>query len=82
MLICLGISVVTDVGHILYCLLQSESMPPVYKLTYFHGRGRGEVSRIMFAQAAVEYVDDRIELSAWPALKPSTHQIINILTPR
>jgi len=42
-----------------------------YKLTYFNGRGRAELSRLIFAQAGVPYEDVRIEGAQWPELKPS-----------
>jgi glutathione S-transferase len=45
---------------------------PQYKLTYFNGRGRGELIRLVFAQAGVEYEDVRVEKDKWPALKSST----------
>lgn len=48
---------------------------PNYKLTYFNGRGRAEMSRLIFAQAGVPYEDVRIERDAWPKLKPS--KIVN-----
>ncbi len=41
------------------------------KLTYFNGRGRGEPSRLILAQAGVDYEDVRIEFADWPALKSS-----------
>ena len=44
---------------------------PTYKLSYFAGRGRAEISRIMFAEAGAEYEDDRV--TDWPGtLKAST----------
>jgi glutathione S-transferase len=43
-----------------------------YKLTYFKGRGRAEIARLIFAAAGVAYEDVRIEKDQWPALKPST----------
>jgi glutathione S-transferase len=43
-----------------------------YKLTYFNGRGRAEIVRLVFAAAGVEYQDIRIEKANWPALKPTT----------
>ena len=45
---------------------------PTYKLTYFNGRGRAELARFVFAQAGVEYDDDRIVGETWPELKPKT----------
>ena len=42
-----------------------------YKLTYFNGRGRAELGRLIFAQAGVQYEDVRIERADWLQLKPS-----------
>jgi len=39
---------------------------PTYKLTYFNGRGRGEIIRLVFAVAGVEYQDIRVERADWP----------------
>nr|XP_002128278.1 glutathione S-transferase 1-like [Ciona intestinalis] len=41
---------------------------PSYKLSYFNGRGRAELIRIMFAEAGVKFVDDRIT-DNWPKRK-------------
>jgi len=41
-------------------------MAPVYKLTYFDGRGRGEIIRLVFAAAGVEYQDIRVQRADWP----------------
>lgn len=43
-----------------------------YKLTYFNGRGRAEIIRLVLAQAGIEYTDHRIAGEEWPALKPTT----------
>jgi len=40
-----------------------------YKLTYFNGRGRGEISRLIFAAAGQEYEDIRYERNEWPSHK-------------
>jgi len=40
-----------------------------YKLTYFNGRGRAELSRLLFAAAGVKYEDDRFEFADWPTVK-------------
>jgi len=42
---------------------------PSYKLTYFSGRGFAEATRMLFAQAGVEYEDVRMTQESWPALK-------------
>ena len=41
------------------------NQPAKIKLTYFNGRGRGELSRIILAQAGVEYEDHRITFDEW-----------------
>ena len=43
-----------------------------YKLTYFNGKGLGEIIRLVFALAEQEYEDVRVEFAEWPALQPST----------
>ena len=42
-----------------------------YKLYYFDGRGRAELSRFVFAQAGVEYEDVRVQWDSeeWGRLK-------------
>ena len=40
-------------------------------LTYFDLRARAEVSRLILAQAGVEYVDNRVTGDSWKAFKPS-----------
>jgi len=45
---------------------------PSYKLTYFNGRGRAEIVRLVFAAAGEKYDDVRIEKAQWPALKSDT----------
>jgi len=42
------------------------------KLTYFDGRGRGEVARQILAYSGQSWEDDRISFEAWPELKPKT----------
>jgi glutathione S-transferase len=37
---------------------------PNYTLHYMNGRGRAEISRLLFAAAGVEYTDHRI--TDWP----------------
>jgi glutathione S-transferase len=47
-------------------------MSPKYKLVYFNFRGRGELIRLLLHAAGVTFEDARVELTAWPALKPKT----------
>ena len=42
-----------------------------YKLTYFDMRARGEIVRLVFAAAGVQYEDNRVAMDQWPTLKPS-----------
>ena len=44
---------------------------PTYKLYYFNARGGAEMIRLIFAQAAVEYEDVRLEGEKWKEMKPS-----------
>ena len=46
-------------------------MAPKIKLTYFDVRARAELSRIILAQAGVEYEDCRIKGEEWQKMKPS-----------
>lgn len=46
---------------------------PNYKLVYFNVRGRGELPRLLFAQAGEKYEDCRVEFSDWQKLKPSEY---------
>jgi len=41
-----------------------------FTLHYFNGRGRAEISRLIFAFAGIEYNDNRIE--DWPKTKSET----------
>ena len=43
-----------------------------YTLIYFNARGRAEVTRLIFAQAGVEYEDRRLTSEQWAELKPTT----------
>lgn len=43
-----------------------------YKLIYFNLKGRGELTRLLFAQANVPYTDERVEHKDWPGLKDIT----------
>jgi hypothetical protein len=42
---------------------------PEYKLTYFNGRGRAELTRLVFAAAGEKYEDERV--TDWPKQKES-----------
>ena len=44
-------------------------MAPKLKLTYFDGRGRAEISRLVLAAAKRKFEDNRIGFEDWPALK-------------
>ena len=48
------------------------------KLTYFDGKGRGELSRLILAHGGVPYEDHRVSFAEWPALKPSKLGVILI----
>ncbi len=50
----------------------SQAEPDKYKLTYFDARGRGELTRLIFAAAGVPFIDDRISFEQWGAMKGST----------
>ena len=41
------------------------NQPAKLKLTYFNGRGRGELSRLILAQAGVDYEDHRVGFDEW-----------------
>ena len=45
-------------------------MPP--KLTYFSGKGRCELLRLILAYGEVEYEDIRITFETWPSIKPTS----------
>ncbi|XP_064652650.1 glutathione S-transferase-like [Lineus longissimus] len=45
---------------------------PKYTLQYFDGRGRAEVSRLIFAAAGVAFEDQRIDGEDWPKIKSTT----------
>ena len=41
-----------------------------YKLHYFNGRGRAEVSRLIFASVGQKFEDIRYDQSQWPTIQP------------
>ena len=43
-----------------------------YKLIYFNVKARAEVTRLIFAQAGVQYEDKRVTWEEWKELKPNT----------
>ncbi|KAL5014352.1 hypothetical protein ScPMuIL_008622 [Solemya velum] len=45
---------------------------PTYKLYYFPGKGRAELSRLLFAAACIQYEDNRISGDEWAKVKPTT----------
>ena len=49
------------------------------KLTYFDGRGRGELSRLILAYGGQPWEDDRISFEQWPELKPSKSSNFRVL---
>ena len=50
-------------------------MAPKIKLTYFDVRARAELSRMILAQAGVEYEDCRIKGEDWQKMKPGKKRI-------
>ncbi|KAI8521856.1 hypothetical protein Bbelb_016100 [Branchiostoma belcheri] len=45
---------------------------PSYKLTYFDGRGRAELCRLLLAAGGIEYEDNRLPQEEWPGFQPKT----------
>lgn len=37
----------------------------IYKLTYFNGRARAELTRLIFNAAGVNFIDERISYAKW-----------------
>lgn len=48
-------------------------MPARYRLTYFNGRARAELIRLIFHTAGEEFEDNRIDTGSWSQMKPSKH---------
>ncbi|XP_050412608.1 S-crystallin SL11 [Patella vulgata] len=44
----------------------------VYRLHYFHSRGRGEVARLLFHAAGQQFDDVKYNQEGWQAFKPKT----------
>ncbi|EGZ23680.1 hypothetical protein PHYSODRAFT_344498 [Phytophthora sojae] len=44
---------------------------PQLKLTYFDGKGRAELTRLIFNYGGVAFIDDRVARADFPALKPT-----------
>ena len=49
------------------------TMPTSFRVTYFQGRGRGEVMRLMLELAGRIYEDRRLDVERWEKMKPSKH---------
>ncbi len=45
---------------------------PNYTLNYFNGRGRAELTRLIFAASGTQFTDDRVEFAEWPAKKANS----------
>jgi len=45
---------------------------PSYKFCYFNGRGLGEMARLLFAEADVDYEDCRFAGEEWTKHKSGT----------
>lgn len=46
-----------------------------YRLVYFDTQGRAEVSRWMFAYAAIDFQDIRVQNQDWPTLQKAVGQL-------
>jgi glutathione S-transferase len=40
---------------------------PTYKIVYFSGRGRAELSRLIFIASGTAFEDERINDNDWPS---------------
>ena len=57
------------VGQLLYITFLKSKMP-AYTLEYFDVKARGELIRLVFAEAGEKYEDKRFTLEDWPKHKP------------
>lgn len=48
---------------------------PEYKLTYFNGRGMGELIRWIFLYGNMPFTQERVELSEWPERKKGERRL-------
>ena len=46
---------------------------PGYKLYYFDGRGKAELTRLRLTAGGIAFEDYRVPRDEWPTLKPSTN---------
>ena len=60
-----------NIDHFTHLTDLKMSTAPKLKLTYFAGRGRAEVARLILAAGSVQYENVRVEEKDWPALKSS-----------
>lgn len=44
---------------------------PSYTLVYFDVKARGEVIRLIFAEAGQKFEDKRVSMEEWAGVKPS-----------
>jgi len=44
------------------------------KVTYFNGRGRGELTRLLLVAAGQEFEDERLTREQWPKIKPGMYE--------
>lgn len=45
------------------------------ELIYFDGAGRGQLTRLAFAAGGIEFIDTRIAMEAWPAVKADPESV-------
>lgn len=55
---------------------------PSYKLTYFKGKGRAEIARLLFAYSGTAYEDERLEGESWQKFKPSKYMYVRTFSVR